>query len=127
MFRPTDMGWVLTMLTFRVFGALPLTYITIAMLADALDHVEWKAVFRADGFSMYVYTIIFTLCAGLAQGLFNFGLSATGYVPPFAADSLDALRGLRRAGSANRGAYRPQSSVGIPASITPALLTLEDF
>ena len=98
MFRPTDMGWVLTMLTFRVFGALPLTYITIAMLADALDHVEWKAVFRADGFSMYVYTIIFTLCAGLAQGLFNFGLSATGYVPPFAADSLDALRGLLSGG-----------------------------
>ena len=67
MFRPTDMGWVLTMLTFRAFGALPLTYITIAMLADALDHVEWKAGFRADGFSMYVYTIIFTLCAGLAR------------------------------------------------------------
>ena len=33
---------------------------------------------------MSVYTIIFTLCAGLAQGIFNFGLSATGYVPPAA-------------------------------------------
>ena len=84
MFKPTDMGWVLTMLAVRAFGALPLTYITMAMLADALDHVEWQAGFRADGFSMSVYTIIFTVCAGLAQGIFNFGLNATGYVPPAA-------------------------------------------
>ena len=94
MIHPTDMGWVLTMLAIRAFGALPLTYITMAMLADALDHVEWQAGFRADGFSMSVYTIIFTVCAGLAQGLFNFGLNATGYVPPFAADSIGALKEL---------------------------------
>ena len=84
MLNPTDMGWVLTMLAVRAFGALPLTYITMAMLADALDHVEWQAGFRADGFSMSVYTIIFTVCAGLAQGIFNFGLNATGYIPPAA-------------------------------------------
>lgn len=84
MFNPTNMGWVLTMLAVRAFGALPLTYITMAMLADALDHVEWQAGFRADGFSMSVYTIIFTVCAGLAQGIFNFGLNATGYIPPAA-------------------------------------------
>ena len=84
MFRPTDMGWVLGMLAIRAFGALPITYITMAMLSDALDHVEWQSGYRVDGFSMSVYTIIFTLCAGLAQGIFNFGLSATGYVPPAA-------------------------------------------
>lgn len=82
--NPTDMGWVLIMLAVRAFGALPGTYITMAMLADALDHVEWKAGFRADGFSMSVYTIIFTVTAGLAQGLFNLGLSVFGYVPPAA-------------------------------------------
>lgn len=84
MVNPTNMGWVLGMLAIRAFGALPLTYITMAMLSDALDHVEWKAGFRADGLSMSVYTIIFTVCAGLAQGIFNFGLSITGYVPPAA-------------------------------------------
>ncbi|MCM1050130.1 MAG: MFS transporter [Clostridiales bacterium] len=82
--KPTDMGWVLIMLAIRAFGALPITYITMAMLADALDHVEWKAGFRADGFSMSIYTIIFTVTAGLAQGLFNLGLSVFGYVPPSA-------------------------------------------
>lgn len=84
MINPTDMGWVLIMLAVRAFGALPLTYITMSMLADALDHVEWKAGFRADGFSMSVYTIIVTVSAGLGQGFFNWGLSAFGYVPPAA-------------------------------------------
>lgn len=84
MINPTNMGWVLGMLAIRAFGALPITYITMAMLADALDHVEWKAGFRADGFSMSIYTIIFTVTAGLAQGLFNLGLSVFGYIPPAA-------------------------------------------
>lgn len=84
MFNPSDMGWVLIVLAIRAFGALPITYITMAMLADALDHVEWQAGFRTDGFSMSIYTIIFTVAAGVAQGVFNFGLSATGYVPPAA-------------------------------------------
>jgi len=82
--NPTSMGWVLGMLMIRAFGALPITYICMAMLADALDHVEWKAGFRCDGFSMSVYTIIFTVAAGIAQGVFNFALNAIGYVPPAA-------------------------------------------
>lgn len=82
--NPTSMSWVLIMLVIRAFGALPITYICMAMLADALDHVEWKAGFRCDGFSMSVYTIIFTVAAGVAQGVFNFGLNVVGYVPPAA-------------------------------------------
>lgn len=84
MLKPTSMGWVLLMLSIYAFGMLPITYISMAMLADALDHVEWKSGFRADGFSMSIYTIIFTVAAGLAQGIFNLGLSAAGYVPPAA-------------------------------------------
>lgn len=83
-FNPANMGWVLGMLMIRAFGALPITYICMAMMADALDHVEWQAGFRCDGFSMSIYTIIFTVMAGIAQGLFNFALNAVGYVPPAA-------------------------------------------
>lgn len=82
--NPTNMGWVLCMLMIRAFGALPITYICMAMLADALDHVEWKVGYRCDGFSMSVYTIIFTVAAGVAQGVFNFALNIVGYVPPAA-------------------------------------------
>ncbi len=84
MMNPANMSTVLIGLMIRAFGALPITYIMMAMLSDALDHVEWKAGFRCDGFSMSVYTIIFTVFAGLAQGLFNLGLSAFGYIPPAA-------------------------------------------
>lgn len=82
--NPTSMGAVLGALMIRAFGVLPLTYITMSMLADAMDHVEWKSGFRVDGFTMSMYTIIFTVGAGLAQGLFNMGLSLFGYVPPAA-------------------------------------------
>ena len=84
MVNPTSMGWVLMTLSLYAFGILPITYISKAMMADALDHVEWQSGFRADGFSMSIYTIIVTVAAGLAQGLFNLGLSVTGYVPPAA-------------------------------------------
>lgn len=84
MMKSTDMVMALSMLAVRAFGVLPITYMTMAMLADALDHVEWKAGFRADGFSMSVYSIILTMSGGLAQGAFNLGLSIFGYVPPAA-------------------------------------------
>ncbi len=86
--NPTNMVWVLCMLFIRAFGALPITYITMAILADAMDHVEWKSGFRCDGFSMSVYVIIYTVCAGIAQGIFNFGLNLVGYIPPAADGSV---------------------------------------
>ncbi len=84
MLNPTDMGWVLIMLAIRAFGALPITYIMMAMFADALDHVEWQSGFRVDGISMSIYTIICTVTQGLGQGVFNFGLTRLGYIPPAA-------------------------------------------
>ncbi|EOS38382.1 hypothetical protein C808_02583 [Lachnospiraceae bacterium M18-1] len=82
--NPGNMTWVLVTLIIRAFGALPITYIMMAMLADALDHVEWQSGFRVDGLSMSIYTIIFTVTAGIAQGVFNFCLNIFGYVPPSA-------------------------------------------
>lgn len=72
----------LTALTIRSIGGLPFTYILLSVLADALDHVEWKSGFRCDGFSSSIYSIATTVSAGVGLGLLNLGLSATGYVPP---------------------------------------------
>ncbi|MCD8188795.1 MAG: MFS transporter [Clostridiales bacterium] len=77
-----NLGLVLVALTIRSIGTLPITYVTLSMLADALDHVEWKAGYRCDGFSSSVYSIIITVSAGIATGLFNLGLAVTGYVAP---------------------------------------------
>ncbi len=75
---------VLAALTIRSIGTLPITYVTLSMIADSLDHVEWKTGYRCDGFSSSVYSIIITVCAGIATGVFNLGLSLTGYVAPAA-------------------------------------------
>ncbi|MCD8067800.1 MAG: MFS transporter [Lachnospiraceae bacterium] len=72
----------LVALTVRSIGTLPITYVTLSMLADALDHVEWNSGYRCDGFSSSVYSIIITVCAGMATGILNLGLSVTGYIAP---------------------------------------------
>ncbi len=79
-----SMGTVLAGLTIRSIGTLPITYVTLSMMADALDHVEWKCGFRCDGFSSSVYSIIITVSSGLSLGIFNLGLGLTGYIPPAA-------------------------------------------
>ena len=62
-------------------GALP-TYVMAALLAEALDHVELKNGFRADGFSASVNSIIQTVVVGLAQTLLLAGIKAFGYIVP---------------------------------------------
>lgn len=71
-------------------GALPSAYVFMALFADVLDHLEWKNGFRCDGMAMSVYSIITTISAGIATGVFNYGLSSTGYIAP----SYDAATGL---------------------------------
>ena len=81
---PTNMGIVLGGLALRSFGVLPITYVLMSMLADALDHVEWLNGFRCDGFSSSVYSIILTVTVGISTGLFNLFLGMVEYVPPMA-------------------------------------------
>lgn len=81
---PDNMGIVLAGLALRSFGTLPITYLLMSMLADALDHVEWVNGFRCDGFSSSVYSIILTVTVGISTGLFNLFLGMVDYVPPMA-------------------------------------------
>lgn len=81
---PRTMSIVLIGLVLKSFGMLPITYTLTAMLADALDHVEWLNGFRCDGFSSSVYSIIMTITAGISAGVFNLLLGVTGYVAPMA-------------------------------------------
>ena len=80
---PTNMGVVLGALFVKSFGMLP-TYLMAAFLAEAMDDVEWRAGFRCDGISASVYSVIFTISTGISMGVFNLGLSNTGYIPPAA-------------------------------------------
>lgn len=79
---PRSLPIVLVGQFIKNIGALPSAYIFMALFADVLDHLEWKNGFRCDGMAMSVYSIITTISAGLATGIFNYGLSATGYLAP---------------------------------------------
>lgn len=81
---PRSMGMVLGGLVLKSIGTLPITYTLLAMLADALDHVEWVNGFRCDGFSSSMYSIIMTVSAGISMGVFNLLLGQLGYVAPLA-------------------------------------------
>lgn len=85
---PGNMGIVLGGLVIKSIGALP-TYVMAAQLAEALDHIEWKNGFRADGFSASVNSIIITVAAGVGQTILLAGISAFGYRAPV--DNLEVI------------------------------------
>lgn len=79
---PKNMVVVLIGQFIKNIGGLPCAYILMALFGDVLDHIEWKAHFRVDGLSASIMTIIMTVSAGLANGIFNMMLTRTGYVAP---------------------------------------------
>ncbi|MNW38959.1 putative symporter YjmB [compost metagenome] len=64
-------------------GALPSSYIFMALFADVLDHVEEKSKFRCDGVAMSIYNIIAVTMGGICTGIFNGLLASRGYVAPY--------------------------------------------
>lgn len=84
---PGNLAIVLGGLVIKSIGALP-TYVMAAQLAEALDHIEWKNHFRADGFSASVYSIILTVTAGIGQSIILAGISAFGYIAPDSASQV---------------------------------------
>lgn len=76
-----NLTMVLVCLFIKSSGAVP-TYVMASLLAEALDHVEWKHGFRADGFSASVNSITQTVVMGLAQTLLLAGINAFGYIAP---------------------------------------------
>lgn len=79
---PRNMAVVLTGQFIKNIGGLPCAYVFMALFADVLDHIEWKYDFRCDGLSTSIYTIIATVCVGVASGVMNLCLSLSGYAAP---------------------------------------------
>jgi GPH family glycoside/pentoside/hexuronide:cation symporter len=79
--NPHSLGTVLGGCVLKSFGMLP-TYAMAAFLAEAMDHIEWKNHYRADGFIASMNTIIITISAGIAQTLILGGLNTSGYISP---------------------------------------------
>ena len=79
---PDNMVIVLIGQFIKNVGGLPCSYVFMALMADCLDNLEWKTGFRSDGVVTATYNIVSTTVTGVGTGLFNFGLSANGYVAP---------------------------------------------
>ncbi len=78
----TNLVMVLIGQFIKNIGGLPCAYVFMALFADCLDHVEWKTDVRLDGAAMSIYNIIAVAMVGIMTGVFNWMLSASGYIAP---------------------------------------------
>lgn len=85
---PNNLVIVLIGQFIKNIGGLPCAYVFMALFADALDGIEWKTGFRADGTAMSIYSIITVAVVGICTGLFNLFLANTGYVAPITIEDL---------------------------------------
>ena len=67
---------------FGAIGSLFFNYTMITYMGDVIDHVEWKTKIRCDGVTGGFTSAALMFAVGIAQGLFNLGLMATGYAQP---------------------------------------------
>ena len=81
-----NMAMMLVGSFFYAIGWLP-SYVYTAVMADALDYVEYDKGIRTDGLTAALFTIALTVSVGICQGLFNYGLSSNGYVAPYEVSS----------------------------------------
>ena len=63
----------------KALGSTPAMYLSLALLADTLDHQEAMHGIRTDGFTMTIYGAIMAGMTGIATGILNLTLGATDY------------------------------------------------
>ena len=90
---PDNFAVVTTSFVLKALGSTPAMYISLALLADVLDHQEALNGARTDGLTMTIYGAIMAGMTGIANGILNAALSATNY----SVDSLATNDGLRTA------------------------------
>ena len=63
----------------KCFGSSPACYVILAMLADVIDHIEYKSGIRTDGLTMSIYSSIMVAATPICNSIFSAMLSASGY------------------------------------------------
>jgi GPH family glycoside/pentoside/hexuronide:cation symporter len=76
---PTNFPIVVTSFVIKALGSTPAMYLSLALLADILDHQEALHGARTDGFTMTIYGVIMAGMTGIATGIMNGVLSGLGY------------------------------------------------
>lgn len=90
--QPDNFALVATSFIIKALGSGPAMYISLALLADVLDHNEAVHGFRSDGLTMTIYGAIMIGMNGIANGIINGLLAGSGYssesAATFASDSV---------------------------------------
>ena len=76
---PTSFPLVIASFVIKALGSTPAMYLSLALLADILDHQEALHGVRTDGLTMTIYGAIMAGMTGLATGIMNIALSAINY------------------------------------------------
>ena len=76
---PSNFVVVTISFVIKALGSTPAMYLSLALLADILDHQEALNGTRTDGFTMTIYGAIMAGMTGLTTGVLNAVLSATNY------------------------------------------------
>lgn len=76
---PDNFAVVAVSFAIKALGSTPAMYISLALLADILDHQEAMKGARTDSFSMTVYGAIMAGMTGLVNGIINIAISSAGY------------------------------------------------
>ena len=63
----------------KCLGSAPACYLILAMLADVIDHIEYKNHIRTDGLTMSIYSSIMVAGTPICNSIFSAILNASGY------------------------------------------------
>lgn len=89
---PSNFALVTTSFVIKALGSTPAMYISLALMADMLDHEEAVYGIRTDGLTMTVYGAIMAGMTGIANGIINAVLVAAGYNSANIMDNIDNVR-----------------------------------
>ncbi len=63
----------------KCLGSSPACYMILAMLADVIDHIEFKSHIRTDGLTMSIYSSIMVAGTPICNSIFSAILNMSGY------------------------------------------------
>lgn len=71
---PTAIG-----VAIKCLGSAPACYLILAMIADVIDHIEYKHHIRTDGLTMSIYSSLMVAATPVCNSIFSAILAISGY------------------------------------------------
>ena len=63
----------------KCLGSSPACYLILAMIADVIDHIEYRTSIRTDGLTMSIYSSLMVAATPICNSIFSAMLNGSGY------------------------------------------------